>query len=148
MKGANAPMLLQAIKEMEQKYRFPQLGHHLVRFRTVLRRSKTLSEHDKRLVEEHMQTYDSLLDSDPYIQQKVALERTLERDRALSEALQEFRDTLLEITRNRFPALTEIAQRQVAHIQTIGSLRQLIVQLSLAPDQAAARRLLQKSSAD
>ena len=148
MKGANAPMLLQAIKEMEQKYKFPQLGHHLIRFRTVLRRSKTLSAQDKRLVEEHMQTYDSLLDSDPYIQQKVALERTLERDRALSEALQAFRNTLIEITRNRFPALTEIAQRHVAHIQTIESLQQLIVQLSLAPDQAAASRLLQKSSVD
>ena len=148
MKGANVPMLLQAIKEMEQKYRFPQLGHHLIRFRTVLRRSKTLSEQDKRLVEEHMQTYDSLLDSDPYIQQKVALERTLERDKALSEALQAFRDTLIEITRNRFPALTEIAQRRVAQIQAIESLQQLIVQLSLAPDQAAARRILQNSPAD
>jgi hypothetical protein len=46
MKGATAPMLLQAIKEMELKYKFPQLGHHLIRFRTVLRRSKTLSEQD------------------------------------------------------------------------------------------------------
>ncbi len=144
MKGANAPMLLQAIKEMELKYRFPQFGHHLVRFRTVLRRSKTLSEQDKRLVEEHMQTYDSLLDSDPYLQQKIALERKLERN----EALQAFRDTLIEITRNRFPALTEIAQRRVAQIQAIESLQQLIVQLSLAPDQAAARRLLQNSPAD
>ncbi|HEY6543238.1 MAG TPA: hypothetical protein VIZ18_20005 [Ktedonobacteraceae bacterium] len=143
MRGVNSSMLLQAIKEMELKYRFPQLGHHLVRFRTVLRRSKTLSVQDKRLVEEHMQTYDSLLDSDPYIQQKVALERTLERN----EAVQAFRDTLIEITRNRFPTLTEIAQRRVAQIQTIESLQQLVVQLSLASDQATARRLLQISSA-
>ncbi len=95
-----------------------------------------------------MQTYDSLLDSDPYIQQKVALERTLERDKALSEALQAFRDTLIEIARNRFPALAGIAQRHAAHIQTIEGLQQLIVQLSIAPDQAAARRLLQSSSID
>ena len=95
-----------------------------------------------------MQTYDSLLDSDPYIQQKVALERTLERN----EAIQAFRDMtikmIIEITKGRFPALIEIAQRRVAQIQTIESLQQLVVQLSLAPDEAAARRLLQNSAVD
>ncbi len=32
MQGVNAQLLMQAIKEMEQRYRLPQLGHHLVRF--------------------------------------------------------------------------------------------------------------------
>ena len=144
MRGANALMLLQAIKEMELKYRFPQLGHHLIRFRTVLRRSRTLSAQDKRLVEEHMQTYDSLLDSDPYIQQKVALERTLERN----EAVQAFQHSIIEIVKGRFPALAEIAQKRIVNIHTIESLQQLVVRLSLAPDQATARRLLQNSEAD
>jgi len=96
------------------------------------------------LLEEHMQTYDSLLDSDPYIQQKVALERTLERN----EAVQAFQNSIMEITKGRFPALTEIAQKRIVNINTIESLQQLVVQLSLAPDQAAARRLLQNTAVD
>ena len=52
-----------------------------------------------------MQTYDSLLDSDPYIQQKVALEGALQRSKALSEFLQAYRDTIIEITKIRLPAL-------------------------------------------
>lgn len=87
-----------------------------------------------------METYDSLLDSDPYLQEKLALER--------NEALQAFRNTVIEITKNRFPALTELAQKRAMNIQTIEDLQQLIVQLSLAPDQSAARRLLQNSSVD
>ena len=87
-----------------------------------------------------MQIYDSLLDSDPYLQEKLALER--------NEALQAFRNTVIEITKNRFPALTELAQKRAMNIQTIEDLQQLIVQLSLAPDQSAARRLLQNSSVD
>jgi hypothetical protein len=52
MKGANGPMLLQAVEEMEQEYKGLHLARHLVRFRTILRRSKTLTEQDKQIVEE------------------------------------------------------------------------------------------------
>src|SRR5713101_7090497 len=72
MKGANAPMLLQAVNEMEQEYKGLHLARHLVRFRTILRRSKTLSEQDKQIVEERLHMYDSLLDEDPDIQERVA----------------------------------------------------------------------------
>src|SRR5437588_12379721 len=43
MKGANASLLLQAINEMELKYTRTDFVRHLVRFRTILRRSMTLS---------------------------------------------------------------------------------------------------------
>ena len=72
MKGANASMLLQAIKEMEQQYIGPHLAHHLVRFRTILRRSKTLTPQDKQILEDHMNhNYDSLLDEDPDVQERI-----------------------------------------------------------------------------
>ena len=144
MKGANEQLLLQAIKEMEQRYKLPQLGNHLVRFRTILRRSRTLSQQDKQIVEDYMQIYDSLLESDPVFQQKLALERALER----SEAIQGCRNTIIEITKIRFPALTEAVRQRVAHIQQFEDLQQLTVQLATAPNQTAARRILLESAVD
>ena len=144
MQGANAQLLLQGIKEMEQRYKLPQLGHHLVRFRTILHRSRTLSQQDKQIVEEYMQTYDSLLDSDPYIQQKVALEGALKKN----EGLQAFRNAIIEITKGRFPTLTESVQQRVAQIQQFEDLQRLNVQLSLAPNLAEALRILKESRGD
>ena len=65
MKGANAPLLLQAIKDMEQRFARPQLVRHLRRFRRILWRSNTVSAQDKQTVEEHMDIhYDSLVDEE------------------------------------------------------------------------------------
>lgn len=69
MNGAHAAMLLQAISEMKQRYKQPQLGHHLVRFRTILRRSGTLSQLDKQAIEEELRMYDSLLEQDPFAEE-------------------------------------------------------------------------------
>jgi hypothetical protein len=144
MKGANAQLLIQAIKEMEQHYSVPRLVRHLVRLRTLLRRSGTISAQDRQIVEEYMQTYDSLLDSDPYLQQKWELERTLERN----QGLQVLRDIIVAITRSRFPALTEIVQQRVASIQNYEELKQLNIQLALAPNEAAARKAVQEAKID
>ncbi len=138
MKGADVPLLLQAVEEMKQRYRESELGHHLVRFRTILRRSKTVSTQDKQEVENHLDYYDSLLDQDPYLQQQKALERILGR----TEGIQAFQDTIIEIVKNRFPTLIELAQQRVVQIKQLDDLKQLVVQLSIAADQTAARRLL------
>jgi len=138
MKGADVPLLLQAIEEMKQRYRESELGQHLIRFRTILRRSKTISVQDKQEVEDHLDYYDSLLDQDPYLQQQKALERILGR----TEGIQAFQDTIIEIVKNRFPTLIELAQQRVVQIKQLEDLKQLVVQLSIAADQTAARRLL------
>ncbi|HJT57903.1 MAG TPA: hypothetical protein VJ761_15480 [Ktedonobacteraceae bacterium] len=138
MKGANAPMLVQAIQEMKDRYKEPRLAHHLIRFRTILRRSTTLSEQDKQEVEVQLHTYDSLLDQDPYIQEQKVLERTLGR----TEGVQAFQDAIVEIVKSRFPALTELAQRKVLQIQKLDVLKNLIVQLSIAANQTVAQSLL------
>src|SRR5205807_2780473 len=72
MKGITASMLVQAIAEMEQAYTGEHLKRHLRRFRTILRRSRTLAEQDKQIVEAKMRSYDSLLESDPEFQQRMA----------------------------------------------------------------------------
>ncbi len=106
--------------------------------RTILRRSKTISLRDKQEVEAHLQYYDSLLDQDPYLQQQKALERILGR----TEGIQAFQDAIVEIVKNRFPTLVELAQQRVVQIKQLEDLKQLVVQLSTAADQVAARRLL------
>jgi hypothetical protein len=131
MKGANALILKQAIEEMKQRYKEPQLGHHLVRFRTILRRSTTLSEQDKQAIEKELHMYDSLLEQDPFAEEmKVKGEvRGLQR-------------VVVNIIRRRFPNLEELAQQRVLQIMNPDDLDQLVVQISDASNEAAVRRLL------
>jgi len=147
MKGANASMLLQAIEEMRQHYKEPQLGHHLLRFRTILRRSKTLPEQDKQEVEKKLQTFDSLLDTDPYIQEQKALERslgiTLGKELGRTEGrIQELQQMLLETVEERFPSLVQLAQQKAKQNMKPEVLRQLVKQVIAAPNEVTARKLL------
>ena len=132
MKGASASMLLQAIKEMEQHYIGPHLAHHLVRFRTILRRSKTLTPQDKQILEDHMNhNYDSLLDEDPDIQERVTRGK-----------IEGQRKAVIDFIEVRFPTLLEVAQKQVVHLNKSDELSRLMKQVALAPDEATARWVL------
>jgi hypothetical protein len=88
-----------------------------------------------------LNTFDSLLDQDPYVQEKIALERALERN----ESIQAFQDTIVEIVKTRFPNLVELAQQRVVHIRKLDDLKRLNIQLSTASNQTAARRILKDS---
>ncbi len=143
MKGINASMLLQAIEEMKQYYKEPKLGHHLLRFRTILRRSKTLSEQEKQEVEKQLQTFDSLLDTDPYIQEQKALERSL--GITLGKELgriQELQQMLLETVEERFPSLVQLAQQKTKQNMKPEVLRQLVKHVIAAPDEVTVHKLL------
>src|SRR3989440_949734 len=132
MKGANAPLLLQAIKDMEQRFARPQFVRHLRRFKRILQRSSMLSAQDKQIVEAHMDIhYDSLVDEDPEVQERVAKGKV--------EMAQKMVADLVEA---RFPALSELAQERVTLIRNTGALSQLIKQVGTVPDEATARWLL------
>jgi hypothetical protein len=136
MKGITAPMLLQAIAEMEQSYTGEHLSRHLRRFRTILRRSKTLTTQDKQIVENRMRSYDSLLESDPEFQQMKAEIR-----------LESKREAVTELVEARFPALIEIAQQQVVRLTKLEALSLLLKQIGLAPDENIAHWILSTSTA-
>ncbi len=133
MNGANASLLIQAINEMKQRYKRPQLVRHLTRFRIILHRTKILAEQEKQSVEEymHMYQYDSLLDEDPEIQERIA--------RGKVEALQE---TVIMAVENKFPSLVELAQERVVLIGKLDALRQLVILILNAPDEDTVRWLL------
>ncbi len=131
MKGITAPMLVQAIAEMEQAYTGEHLKRHLRRFRTILRRSRTLTEQDKQLVEAKMRSYDSLLESDPEFQQRIA--------EAIIEGQQ---NLVLGLVADRFPALAETARQKIVRLTKQELLMQLNKQIALAPDENTARWVL------
>jgi hypothetical protein len=98
---------------------------------TILRRSTTLSTKDKQIVEDRLHMYDSLLDEDPEIQERVAKAKIEGQQKALLVAVE-----------TRFPALVEMAQEQVARLDKADELNLLIKQIILAPDEDKARWLL------
>ena len=58
------------------------------------------------------------------------------------------RDTIVEIVQRRFPTLVELAQKRVEHMQRLDQLKQLNVDLSTAPNQTSARRILKRPAVD
>lgn len=131
MKGTSISLLLQAVKEMEQQYTRSQFTQHLMRFKTILHRSRTLSEQDKKEMEEQLYTYDSLLDQDPEIQERIA-----------KGEIRGAQKIVLDIVEARFPALGELAQERVTLIRNTDALGQLAKQVVTVPDEATARWLL------
>src|SRR5947209_12494155 len=100
--------------------------------RTILRRSMTLSMQDKQIVENHMDiTYDSLLDEDPEIQERVAKAKIAGQQKAV-----------LDFMEVKFPSLIQVAQEQVIRLNKPDELSRLMKQIALAPDESTARWVL------
>jgi len=136
MKNATASLLIQAIYEMEQQYVGVHLTRHLVRFRTILRRSTTLSLQDKQKVEERLHMYDSLLDLDPELQERMA-----------QAEIRGQQKTVIEVIQARFPKLVETAKNQVMHFDDPEKLSLLVKQIATAPNEPAARWILDNYAA-
>lgn len=140
MQGATAPLLMQAVHEMEQKYSRYQFGRHLVRFIRILQRSTIVSEQDRQQVMEelHMQ-YDSLIDDNPDVQKRVSKGEQRGKIRGLQEVV-------LNAVKDEYPDLAEFAEERIARIQKPGSLHELIKLIYKAPDEKTVRWLLETLS--
>jgi len=148
MKGANVALLKEAIDGMKQRYTQKQLARHLTRFRTILHRSTMLTDADKQLVEDYMQSYDSLLDSDPYIQRKIAEKAAEQAAKQATEGeIRALQQVALEAVEEQFPALVDQARERVVHIKQPDLLRLLVKQIYKAPDENTARWLLETLAA-
>ena len=147
MKNVTVAVLLQAIAEMEQRYQETDLRRHLLRFRTILHRSKTLSNSDKQIVETKMQSYDSLLDGDPVIQEEIRQEIEQQVEQQVKQQVAEHelevrRQTALIVLEARFPDLVDIAQSKIGLVNKSEVLSFLTVQIAKAPDEKIARWVL------
>lgn len=136
MKGANASLLIQALEEMKHHYTQPEFVRHTSRFRTILNRSNTIDAQDKRIVEDYMEYhYDSLLDEDPEIKEKIAQGK-------LQGELQGAQTIVVTFLEARFPSLAELGQQKVTLIRSKDILSLLAKQIATAPDESTARWLL------
>ena len=144
MKGANASLLIQAIEVMRERYTQPRvLARHFARFKTILHRSRTLSEEDKQKVEDYMQVYDSLIDQDPYFQQKLTRKaEEMAAKRAAEKELQVLQQVALDAVEDRYPSLLELARGKIVLTRQADALRLLVKQIYKAPDEKTARWLL------
>jgi hypothetical protein len=148
MKGANVALLKEAIDGMKQRYTQKQLARHLTRFRTILHRSTMLTETDKQIVEDYMQSYDSLLDSDPYFQKRIAEKAAEQAAKQATEGeVRALQRVALEAVEEQFPALLDQARERVVQVKQPDLLRLLVKQIYKAPDEKTARWLLETLAA-
>ena len=95
-----------------------------------------MSAQDKQIVEKRMDIqYDSLLDEDPEIQERVA------RGKAEGE-IHASQQMVLEVVKSRYPSLVELAEAQVTLIRQPNDLRKLVLLIFNAPDENTVRWLL------
>jgi hypothetical protein len=119
---------------MKEHYTRQKFGHHLIRFKRIAQRSKTLSERDKQRVEEEIRmymAYDWFIDENPDVQERVAKKEI--------EVLQQM---ALDAVDSRFSSLTVFARQHIPLIQKPDVLRQLVKQIFTASDEAAVWSLL------
>ncbi len=141
MKNANAAILLRAIDTMERHYPRQELGNCLRRFRTILRRSNTISEQDKQIIEErlHME-YDSLIDEDPDLKERVA------KSKADGE-VEGLQKMVLKAVEDQYPTLEELAEKRIEVIRKPEILMQLVQLIYKAPNEDTAHWLLETFAA-
>jgi hypothetical protein len=83
---------------------------------------------------------DPLLEDDPWVKEKVA--EGILKGKAKGE-LEAFKRILCEIVQTCFPALSELAEATAERATQPGTLNVLVVQISAASDEQAARTLLE-----
>jgi hypothetical protein len=140
MKNATVPLLKQALREMRLHYtNDKRFGEHLVRFQTIMWRSKAMGEPEKREIEEELKMVyqiDRFIDGNPYVEKRV------ERSHAQGE-IQSLQRLAITAIKRRFPTLLTLAQPQIEQIQNTDMLDELILQLASATTEDAARQILQ-----
>ena len=87
-----------------------------------------------------MEYYDSLLDSDPYIQQWVAKQATEHEIKALQRVV-------LDAVAGQFPALIGQARESIVQVEEPDALRLLVKQIYKAADEQMARWILETLAA-
>jgi hypothetical protein len=162
MQGASQDLLLHSIGEMIAHYASDdtQLAQQLKWLGVLLRRSETVSVQDKAVVQERLNMWNNLLDEDPIIQSRIAqgIERGIEKvvEKATEKAtkkgeaegaLSTSRQLVLELVEARFPELVRFAEQRIMKIKKTESLKRLVGQIAVAPDEATARHALDPQEA-
>ena len=157
MSGATYEVLSQALDEMKEWYKdqAKRFSTHLLWFTTFLDRTDTVTPEDKVKVKQKMNSLEGILNENPFVQQREAegfargeaegeargFARGEAEGRAEGEA-RGLRLAVVAVVEGRFPALAELAQQRVAHVQKPDALTIALKGVATAPDEAAARWIL------
>lgn len=155
MRGANATLIKQAMEEMAVLYREDEvtLAQQFVWMQLLLARTDTISAEEKSKIQEQLNMYDRLWEDNP----KVKKIRADSKAEGIAEGMAKgqvqgevaaLRRTLVTIVSLRFPAIAELAQRQVRQLNKPEELDRLVQQVTTAPDEATVRKLLLGSPID
>ena len=148
MKNATVPLLKQALREMRRYYvNDKRFGDHLARFQTIMWRSTTMKEPEKQEIQEELKMVykiDRFIDGNPYIENRIerAAEQRAEQ-RVAQHVAQRMQRLVLDVIKNRFPALADQAQLQIELIQDADALETLFQHLLAATTEKEARQILQ-----
>jgi predicted transposase YdaD len=155
MAGTSEGLLKQAINDMIQYYESRNESDHLrdelLCFQTLLLRAKRLPPVELERVLKRVRMYDSLLEQDPWVQEKVAKGKAEGKIEGKAEGkiegkaegkIEATRNNIEFIVRARFPALVDLASERIKRIQDADELVQVFATVSTAPDENQARLYL------
>lgn len=154
MDGVSAEMLHKAIDEMVEYYQGKevQLAREIRWLGIMLRRAEIMPLADKQEIEERLTMFDDLMERDPKMR-KIRAEseaRGLAKGLVEGEARGEARgkaeglqEAVMTVIEGRFPPLAGLARQKVKRINTPDALSMVLKSLAAAPNEDAARTLLE-----
>ena len=150
MKGATYEVLAQGLRAMKALYAGDEsrLGMHWLWFGTLLDRSTTVSQQDKERTRTEMSESESLLDSNPFVRDRVAKgeARGEGRGRAEGEA-KGLQEALLIAVELRFPALLDLAQERAKRAKQPDALKVVLRGINSTSSEEIARAFLDSLAA-
>ena len=135
MRGTNAALIQKALDELATLYREDEiaLSQQLIWMEIFLARTDTVAQPEKYKIQEKLDMYDKLWEENPKIQriraESEAKGEAKGRVEGKVEALQGALVTIIEV---RFPALSDLAKRQVLRIQQPDALNLLLQQITIS----------------
>jgi flagellar biosynthesis/type III secretory pathway protein FliH len=158
MQSVDAATLLQAIDELVEYCKGDEvkLDRRLLWLSTFLRRAEVMPPLEKQRVQERLKMFDELLEQDEFVkkQRERGLQEGLQKglQEGLQKGLQEgqivaYQKMLVDIVKNKFPSLEDLAQRRAAQTSQLDALGEVINLVSAVNDENTARFILNPSSA-
>lgn len=138
MQGTDHRMMKQVIAELTELYREDEvtLAQQIVWMNLLLERTDTIAPQEKATIQKELSMYDQLWEESPKVQ----------RMRVESE-IQGLQRAIVKVVKARFPALEELAQEQITHVNSLDKLDVFVQQVSTVPDENTARWLLKSIAA-
>ena len=162
MRGTNYQLIQQVLDELTELYREDEvkLSQQLIWMEVLLARTDMVPQVEKHKIQERLSMYDQLWEENPKIR-KIRAESKAEgiaegeakglvegEAKGLVEGEAKGLQTALVTTvQIRFPALSELAERQVKQITKPDMLTLLLRQITIASDEDFVRQVLKLSAA-